>query len=361
MIKIFEQYLKKILMFFLLFISSLKPSYKEELRINKDSKILFIRLNRIGDALISTPLIDLVKKKIGCKIYVLADRKNHFVFENNPNIDEVLVFEKGIKSFFLINKFIKKNGINVLVDLHDDVSTTVSIIIAFSECNYKLGLKKSNYELYTHTANRIDSTKNHVIERILELSKLFGFKFSKDEVKIGYYPKEENILFAKEFIKKTFPEKKFLIGINISAGSDARFWGIESFQKLLNELSKYSLNILIFTDNKDLEKAELISEKKTIYPVTKDFDKFAAGILELDMLFSPDTSAIHIASIKRIPVFGLYVKYNTKDMIWSPYQTDFDCVITEDSNLSDVSFEEVKKKFIPFIEKNLNAKRNSEL
>ncbi len=118
---------------------------------------------------------------------------------------------------------------------------------------------------------------------------------------------------------------------------------------------------MLFTDSKDFDKAKLIAENNLIYPVTKDFDKFAAGILELDMLFSPDTSAIHIASIKRIPVFVLYVKYKTEDMIWSPYNTDFNCIITEESNLVNVSFEEVNKKFIPFLEKHLNAKRNSKL
>ncbi|MEP0860688.1 MAG: glycosyltransferase family 9 protein [Ignavibacterium sp.] len=361
MIKKIEQLLKKLLLLGLLLFSKQRTHNKDLPTINKDSKIIFIRLNRIGDALVSTPLIDLVKKKIGSKIYVLADRKNYFVFSNNPNIDEMIVFQKGIKSFNYVKKFIKKNDINVLVDLHDDVSTTVSIVTAIVDCNYKLGLKKSNYQLYTHTVNRIASSKNHVIDRILELSKLFGFNYSKDEIKIGYYPKEENILFAKEFIKNNFPEKRFLVGINISAGSDARFWGVDSFKKLLSELRKYPVYVLLFTDSKDFDKAKLIAENNLIYPVTKDFDKFAAGILELDMLFSPDTSAIHIASIKRIPVFVLYVKYKTEDMIWSPYNTDFNCIITEESNLVNVSFEEVNKKFIPFLEKHLNAKRNSKL
>lgn len=361
MIKKFEQFLRKVLMFFLILLSRRKKSFNQIPLITKESKILFIRLNRIGDALVSTPLIDLTKRKTGCHIYVLADKKNYFVFKNNPHIDEVIIFEKGIKNFFNLKKFIKQEEINVLVDLHDDVSTTVSFFIAIADCKYKLGLKKSNREIYTHTVERIDSTKNHVIDRILEISKLLGLNYSKDELRIGYYPKEENIRFAKEFLKTTFPEKKFLLGINISAGSDARFWGIENYRSLLDELFNYELNILIFTDSKDIDKALMIYEKEFIYPVTKDFDNFAAGILELDMLFSPDTSAIHIASIKRIPVFGLYVKYKTNDMIWSPYNTDFECVITEEPNLNNVKFEEVKKKFIPFLKKYLNGERNSKL
>ena len=98
-----------------------------------------------------------------------------------------------------------------------------------------------------------------------------------------------------------------------------------------------------------------IVDEKNIYPLSKDFSDIAAAILELNMLFAPDTSVIHIASIKKIPVFGVYVKYNTRDMIWSPYNTKFDCVITEEPTLKNVTLEEVKKKFIPFLEQTLNG------
>lgn len=361
MIKRSEQLLRKMLMFFLLSISTRKAFSNNLPIIKKESKILFIRLNRIGDALVSTPLIDLTKKKTDCTVYVLADRKNFFVFENNPNIDKVIIFEKGIKTFFTVKKFVKETGIDIIVDLHDDISTTVSFLIAFIRCKYKLGLQKSNYRIYSHTVPRINSSEYHIIERLLEMSRLFGFSYLKDEVQVGYYPKEENVLFAKEFISRTFPERKFLIGINISAGSDARFWGIKNFNLLVNELKKYNVNILLFADNKDSDKAASIINGQYIYPVSKEFDKFAAGILELDLLFSPDTSAIHIASIKRIPVFGLYVKFRTEDMIWRPYNTDFEAIITEDPSLEHVSFDEVINKFIPFLEKHLNGKRSSKL
>ncbi|MGQ9797939.1 MAG: glycosyltransferase family 9 protein [Ignavibacterium sp.] len=329
--------------------------------ITSNKKILFVRLNRIGDALVSTPLIDLIKKKTGCIIYVLADKKNHFVFSNNPHINGLIVFEKGLKGFISVIKFIKNEQIDVMVDLHDDVSTTVTYLFAIANVKYKFGLNKINNEIYTHTVQRLDSSSNHIIDRILKLSELFDISYTKDEIKIGYYPKAENLNFAKEIIDQKFPEKKFLVGINISAGSDARFWGVECFKEIVELLKKYDCNILLFADLKDYDKAKSIIDEKFIYPVSKDFDKFVVGVLQVDLLFSPDTSAIHIASMKSIPVFGLYVKYKTQDMIWSPYNTDFDCIITEEPTLKNITVEEVKQKFIPFLEKHINAKRSTKL
>ncbi len=360
MLKKIEKVLKKIFLKFLLLISKTEPN-KNLPRFNSPTKVLLVRLNRIGDALVVTPLIEALMSNPKLILYVLADRKNHFVFSNVPGIEKVFIFQKGLFGFFKTLSLIKKEKFNVTVDLHDDVSTTVSFLFALAKIQYKFGLKKDNSGIYTHTVSRLDPTKNHVIDRMLKLVDLFSLNISQKEKRVFYYPKSENEKFAKDFIKRTFPEKKFLLGINISAGSDARFWGINRFKSLIKSISHYNLNILLFTDKKDFERAKAIIDDKFIYPVSEDFDKFAAGILELDMLFSPDTSAIHIASIKRIPVFGIYVKFNTNEMIWIPYNTDFECIITEEPNFKNLFYDNVEKKFIPFLEKYLNAERNSKL
>lgn len=352
-----EIILRRFLIRLLLLFSVRKTEVKQP-HFTSDSKILFIRLNRIGDALVTTPLLHQIKKNIGCSIYVLADKKNHFVFNNCPDIDEVIVYEKkaGIRT---INKFIRENNIETIVDLHDDVSTTVSFIVRFTITKYKLGLKKINEKLYTNTVKRLDATKHHVIERALEFTKLFGFQPDYSNAKISYKIKKSSSEFAEKQLKNL--KGKFLFGVNITAGSDARFWGVDNFKQLIKLISGYNINFVLFTTESKLADAKQIADEKFIYPPTKDFDIFAAGISKLDMLITPDTSVVHIASMVKMPVFGIYVHYNTDEMIWSPYQTDFDCVITKEANLKNVTFEEVKMKFIPFFEKHFNAERNSRL
>jgi ADP-heptose:LPS heptosyltransferase len=347
--------------FFLNFLLLINPNKKldSDPVFNQNSKILFIRLNRIGDALVTTPLIHLLKEKLGCEINILADKKNHFIYQNNPSIKEVLIFKKGLKGFIGVYRFIKEKHIDTIVDLHDDVSTTVSFLIALAKTKNKLALKKSNWKIYTQTIERLDSTNKHVIKRNLELLKLFKISYNEEEIRVRYFPKQ---IFKKQadfFITSNKLKSKFLLGINISAGSSARFWGIDRYKKLIELINNYDLNFLVFHDPKDTELANQITDQMNIYPSTEYFDIIALGILQLDMLFTPDTSLVHIASMKKIPVFGIYVKYNTTDMIWSPYNTDFECIITEEPTLKNVSFEEVKIKFIPFLENQMYAKRNS--
>lgn len=336
-------------------------------------KLLLVRLNRIGDALVSTPLLHLLKQNLNAKIYVLADKRNSIVFENNPDVDQVIVFQKGLKGIFEILKFIKHENIDTLVDLHDDVSTTVSLIIALSKVQNKFGLEKDNKKIYSKTIPRLDSKSVHIVDRILELVKLFNLNLTHEQYRIRYYPAEESILTAQEFISKSFNKDNFIIGINISAGSEARFWGVKKFAALVKFLLNFSgennLNIVLLCSPNDVHYANEIvkmnennvenPDGRKIAISSHKFDEFAAIISKLNLLFTPDTSAVHLASAFQVPVFGIYVQ-DTTDMIWSPYKVDFECVTTTDPNLHNLSFEPVKNKFHPFFENKYWRKRTNE-
>ena len=344
-----EFFLKNILLHILLrFKHTSNPS--KVINFDNTSKILFIRLNRIGDALVTTPFIHYIKSNLSAKIYVLSDEKNKAAYQNNPDIYELLVFKKGLKGFLEILRFIKKENIETVVDLHDDVSTTVSFLMALCSANNKFGLEKENKIIYSKTVQRLDGSKFHVVERLMELSKLFNLQVNYSNIKIHFRPEPNSNKKADDFISNNYGEKKFFIGINISAGSHARFWGIENYNKLLNYFASLDVNLVILSSPHDLELTGQIANSYFKYFVSETFSDFAAMISKLDFLFTPDTAAIHLASAYNVPSFGVYVKYKTNDMIWSPYNTKFDCVITEDENLSRVTFDEVISKLRPFLE-----------
>ncbi len=335
----------------LLLVLSRKPKQLPLNELLPDSKILFIRLNRIGDALVTTPLLKLIKRNTNHKISVLAAKSNHFIFSSSDVCDEVIVFDKKKNGLFALIKILKEKKFDAVIDLHDDVSSTVSYIIAFLKCKYKFGLKKNTEKLYSHTIEKLDPTNNHVVDRLLHFSELFGIKSNSNNLNIVFNPPSEYEKEASQFVNNHFKNKKFLVGINISAGSEARFWGVDNYKKLIDELNFYDVNILVMCVEKDINYAMAIAGNSHPVFYNTSFNKFSTMISKIDMLFTPDTSIIHIGSAYKKPVFGLYVKYNTSDMIWSPYKSPFDCVITEEPTLKNVTFETVKEKYLPFFEK----------
>lgn len=369
-----EYFFKNILLQLLLFITSFKTNRDNNKPLGNFSKILFIRLNRIGDALVTTPLLHLIKKKLNPKIYLLADKKNFFIYTNNPDIDGIITFKKGIRGILEITEFIKSRKIDTIVDLHDDISTTVSYIIAMSRVKNKFGLEKENKNIYTKTIQKLDPKNTHVVTRLLEIAKLFNLRTDNSNNWIGYYPTYPSLKKAEDFLKETYKKKSFLIGVNISAGSDARFWGVERFKSLIEFLLNYNrpeiqegINVLILSSSKDLGYAEKIvkvnnnksTKGQSAIFCSEDFDEFAAVISNLNLLFTPDTAAVHLAAAFNIPVFGIYV-HDTDEMLWSPYGVEFECITTKEPNLKNMNFEEVKNKFGNFLEKHLSEKSNIE-
>lgn len=333
----------------LLFLKSPSKS-NEPVKIDSNSNVLLIRLNRIGDALVTTPLIKELKKQKNCKITVLADAKNYFIF-NNKYVNETIVFKKGLAGFIKTLRKINSMKFDVIIDLHDDVSTTVSYFLTLTNSFNKLGLSKSNDRVYTHTIKRLDDAKFHVIDRVMQLSILLGLRIDKEKINIYYYPSDESIRKAGDFLLTNFIDNNFLVGINISAGNKSRFWGVENYQKVVQFLVDKNVKVLLLCSPADVNLANEISNDKTKIFYSKSFDEFSALIGQLGMLFTPDTSVVHIASAFNIPVFGLYVNYNTSEMIWAPYKSDFECVITKEPTLENITFEQVINKFDPFLKK----------
>lgn len=317
-------------------------------KLNKDSKVVFLRLNKIGDALVGTPLIKEIKEKIGCQIIVVADQKNHFVFKKTPFVDQVMVYKKGIRGILALKKQIEALNATVLVDLHENLSTTLSILAGIIKMPYKFALQKENAKLFTHTVPSPNTATHHVIECVAELAKLFQISCNYADLNVTYEPESNSWVLAEKFLKDHFPEKNKVIAINAFAGAEERFWGIEKFKALTQDLDKKGLPYLVICPSSELERAKQFCKENLIFCSPK-FDDFAAIIGKSAVLFSPDTSAVHLASAYKTPVFGLYVNEKANYLNWYPYQSAYDWIICKPP-LSNISYQEAWQKFETFLD-----------
>lgn len=358
MIKEIEILLRKLLLNVYLVFSK-EQQKQSKLKLSAEDKILLIRLNKIGDALVTTPLIKAIKENIGCTIHVLADRKNHFIFENNRNVDRTFIFPKNTADIKSLKLNLENENYRAVFDLHDDVSTTVTLFINSLQIPNKVSFDKKTKKIYTHIVTYLDPAKHHVVERYNEFIKYLKMPLNQKSIRIDYRPSNESLKFANDFIDKNFFQNKFLVGINISAGSNSRFWGVERYQKLISYFYEYDINLLLLCTPNDKITAEEIAHDKVNIFVNPDFDKFAAVISNIDFLFTPDTSVVHLASAFNIPMFGIYVKYKTENVVWYPYNTEHDLMITEKANFNNLDFDTVIKQLKIFFEQVYNGKRNS--
>ena len=110
---------KKLLQKFQLFLA--KDARKDEKpALKQGARILVVRLNRVGDALVTTPLLQVLKESLDAHITVLADKKNHFIFDNSLFTDEVLIYDKSLGGQKKTARLLNEGNYDAVIDAHVD-------------------------------------------------------------------------------------------------------------------------------------------------------------------------------------------------------------------------------------------------
>jgi ADP-heptose:LPS heptosyltransferase len=311
-------------------------------------KILFIRQDRIGDVLISTPIFASVKAHNPSAIVdVLVSENNHFVLMNDPLIRKRWIYQKRIGKVIALLRSIRKEKYDFAVDMMDNPSVTSTLLCLLFGARWNVGIAKDNTYVYDIRVPMLSRRDTHIVDRIAQLLIPFHIDPNAEKLSLRYYTSPESDEFAERFLSANQLGKHPLIGINISAGGAARFWGIDNYRALLFFLSeKYPrlIPILLYQPSDEEKAIKIVDGNQNVIlsPITKTFDQFAAIIKRLSFLISPDTSAIHLASAFCVPSVVLYVQSDKALRIWEPYGTDYEVVVTDVDDLSTIHITDVQ-------------------
>jgi ADP-heptose:LPS heptosyltransferase len=313
----------------------------------RQRKFLFVRQDRIGDVLVSTPLFASLKNKYKDAIVdVLLSTNNHFVLANDPNVRKRWIYDKHILSSVRMIREIRKERYDFVIDLMDNPSATSTTICLLSGARWTVGLQKENEYAYDIVVPLLSRKETHIVDRIARLLVPFGIDPSTEDLRIRYNVTDQ----AQEFSKGVFEENKITpvktIGINISAGHEVRFWGVDNFRALITLLQRKYRNEAILLLSKPAHRplAEEIArgfDNVIVAPVTHSFDEFAGLIENLGLLITPDTSAVHLAAAFSVPSAVLYVQSNKDLRIWDPYKSRSELLVADVDNLRVISPERV--------------------
>lgn len=136
-------------------------------------KILIIQTAFIGDVILATPLIGNLKTQFPiAKIDFLVKNGNQSLLKNDPNLNEVFVFDKKkkIASILELLKKIRANNYDLVINLHRFASS--GILTFLSGAKQKLGFKKNPFSFaYTQSFSHEIGNGKHEVDRNLELIK----------------------------------------------------------------------------------------------------------------------------------------------------------------------------------------------
>lgn len=314
-------------------------------------KILFIRRDNIGDLICTTPAISAVRQAYpDVKIGILVNTYNAEVVMNNPDIDEIYVYQKA-KHIPEKNKLIVwLNNIKILMKLREEkydcaiacgtYSARLARYTYFSGAKLRIGYVSYNTsKSFFYNYAKIDSKNSlHEVERVFNLLEPLGIKGKPGKLKI--YPSQFEIQNLKIFLEKISNKNKPLIAFHISSRKPENRWSSENFIDLARLIfNNYDVNILLLwspgsKDNPfhpgDDEKAKIIIKNlPEIIPYkTINLKQLIAALNMASVVVCLDGGAMHIAAALGKPIVTIWG--STDPNRWRPWGVKH--IILQDAN-----------------------------
>lgn len=326
---------------------------------SKLNKILIIRPCKIGDIVISSFVFSAIKKyNPNIILELITLNKNREVLEFNPNLNKIYFISQNIFSLFRLLP-LRRTNYDLIIDFNDNPSRTSASLLKFLRSKIKLGFDFHRQKKFlTIAIPQQPKDKTHLIERYAYLLRESGLAIDDKDVKPEIYLNSE----LDELLKNQFSDIKKnykLVGINISAGAPIRKLSSERWIEVLNGLKNVyeKIKIVLLYEPNDFESAEKIKTQvsnEIIIDCGKNtFQKFACTIKHLDLLVTPDTSAVHIASALNVPVIALYPNVRWNFISFAPYKTKSISILSSEENINLIQTEDIINAYKNFI-KELN-------
>ena len=285
-------------------------------------KILIIHTAFIGDIVLSTPIIEKLKAEYpNSEIYYLTTPISATLLNSNPDINEVLIFDKknkdkGIVGLLRTAMKLRKYKFDKVFVLHRYMRS--SSLAFFSGGKEIIGFKSASGSfLYNKKIHY--NPKSHEIERVLSLVESESKKNDQKEYKIKIYTTPESKAKIDEIWNDFSLFSKQIITIAPGSKWFTKMWPSEYFDTLIDQLSQLkSVSVVLIGGNEDKE-ILLINANKTIDLRGETSLLDMAEILKrTDILVSNDSSPLHIASSFEKPFILAIFGPTTKSLGFTP-------------------------------------------
>lgn len=273
-----------------------------------------IRLSSLGDVVLATPVVELLKKHHpDAEVDFLVKKEYSELLEGNENISRIIPFDskgthKGVNGLHAIVRELKKEGYTHLVDLHGNLrSRIISGLLANSKTlRYKKQVLKRRMLLWG------------LEPRTVHTVKAYCSSLSSLDVKTDFIPipsiriSQEEDDVARELLR-TFgiSDGLLLTGLNPGAKWATKRWTEEGFVEVgKRAISELGGNVLLFggPDEKGLCEriAETIGEGAFSVAGKTGLKEVAALIKRCNVFVTNDSGPMHIATAVGTPVVAIF-------------------------------------------------------
>lgn len=280
-------------------------------------KILIIRTDRIGDVILTTPVIKALRESYPESfIAMMVSPIAKDIVEGNPYLNEVIVYDKkgkhrGIFGFLKFVADLKRKHFDLCLNFHTKKRTNlISFLAAIKE---RVGFDNNKFSFLL--TSRLEDTriegKKHEAEYCLDVLKAVGINLS--EAKELFMPLKDS---SEKWAEKALRENNLkstdtLVAIHPDASCPSKRWPIERFAQLCNKLiEEKGFKVAIIGGQKDSYIVRMV--KRYLRHTVIDFSgetsvsQLASFLKRCKLLISNDSGPVHIAASVGTPVIAIF-------------------------------------------------------
>jgi lipopolysaccharide heptosyltransferase II len=333
-----------------------RPFHPSEVR-----SILFIRLYFIGDVLMSTPVLDALKRTFPeARLTVLIRKRARDVLLNNPNVDEIVEYD-AVERYHSplwqgrLALRLRRERYDLAVDLTGDLRS--SWILLASEPAFRVGFNHAGTGFLLD--RRIPyKAEAHGVDHLLSSVESIGVTTPDRSPRI--YLTEDEVERADELVRGAGVEaSRGFAGLAPGANWPFRRWPPERFGALARLISeRLGMPSVVTGSEEDSLLAEAVVEHSGGSAVSlagRGDIRGLAGVASRAAVFvANDSGPLHVAASQGTPVVGLFGP-NTPEVyapagapsriVWHRYPCSpcdqKQCVRKDDPCMAAISVDEV--------------------
>jgi len=311
----------------------LTPFFRRRRPSRPVRRILAIRLDHIGDVLITTPALRLLRDICPeARLDVLAGSWAADLLRDDPDVDRVLTFdaswyggEASPRDVLDLIGRLRRERYDLVLDFRGDLRHLLLARLIGADRVYGHGHRGGSFLL----SKVVDYDEGaHEVDRALALVRALpgaGVAADPGGLKIVLQAPDEAAA-ARLFAAAGVDSGRLIVALCPASRNRSRWWQGSKFAAVARHLcERYDAQILVFSGDAAAEAADPIlaeqldSVHSFIGQTSLPF--FAAALALVDLIVSVESSPIHFASALEKPIVTVFGGSSLPEQ-WGPYRTD---------------------------------------
>jgi len=269
-------------------------------------KILVLRTDRIGDVVLSEPVIEVLASKFkNSRIDIVVSKYSAPILYENPHISNIYELRsRHIKDVINLSNILKKNeyDLSITIDTHP-----ISYLIPFlSGIKVRIGQGRRAWSVFMNFPVSFSRRHSNLHEVILNQMLLKPFGYNPELIRPKLYLSQEEVEMVINLIKKLgYEEGKPIIVIHPGSLGSSAHPPLMIYKKISDFMTSFGQ--VIVSGRREFDNLDIFRDRNGILVIDNmEIRNYMALVSMASIFIGGDTGPMHIASALNIPIIALF-------------------------------------------------------